>query len=118
MTGPPRQSFAAFVGRVRGRWGRVCALPLLVVLVALVPLADATPPDPLWIAGMYDAADSDDVVMTATSLESRVEQTLLVISPVSIVARVPSRQVRYSPTPRYATLRLAHLRSRKAPRTR
>jgi hypothetical protein len=41
-------------------------LALLVVeallLVLLVPLAHATPPDPLWIPGIYDDADHDDVV--------------------------------------------------------
>ena len=84
----PRQSFTALVDRVRGGRGRVCALPLLAILVVLVPLAAASPPDPLWIGGIYDAADSDDAVLAATSLESRVEEKLRVVSPVSMVVGV------------------------------
>ncbi len=36
-------------------------------LVALTPLDHASPPDPTWIPGIYDAADYDDVVSLATS---------------------------------------------------
>ena len=89
LTGSPRQSFTAFIDHVPGRCGRVSALGLLVVLVALVPLAGASPPDPLWISGIYDAADSDDVVQAVTSLESVAREILLDVSPVSIVARAP-----------------------------
>ncbi|PYN82243.1 MAG: hypothetical protein DMD96_06625 [Candidatus Rokuibacteriota bacterium] len=32
-------------------------------LVALVPLAHASPTDPTWIAGLYDDADHDDAVL-------------------------------------------------------
>ena len=46
------------------------SVPALLVLIlqawllaALVPLAYATPPDPLWIAGIYDDGDQDDVVV-------------------------------------------------------
>ena len=35
-------------------------LPLLIA--AVVPLAASSPPDPTWIAGVYDEADYDDVV--------------------------------------------------------
>lgn len=34
----------------------------LLLLVTLVPFTHATPPDPLWIGGIYDGADQDDVV--------------------------------------------------------
>lgn len=46
---------------------RVYALGLLLVLVVLVPLAHASPPDPLWIAGIYDGADLDEVVVAVVS---------------------------------------------------
>jgi hypothetical protein len=36
---------------------------LVLVLSALGPLASASPPDPGWIGGFYDAADYDDVVL-------------------------------------------------------
>jgi hypothetical protein len=46
--------------------------PLLVllvvgVMVALTPLAQASPPDSTWIGGFYDNADYDDVVIALTS---------------------------------------------------
>jgi hypothetical protein len=43
---------------------------LLNALVALTPLAYASPPDPAWIPGIYDAADLDDVVQLAVSLDT------------------------------------------------
>jgi len=67
----------------------VSALGLLVVLVALVPLAGASPPDPLWIGGIYGAADSDDVVLAVTSLEDGARQVLFVVSTLSMLTRVP-----------------------------
>ena len=42
---------------------------LLVAMTALPPLALASPPDPLWIGGVFDFADSDDVVTLATSTD-------------------------------------------------
>lgn len=48
---------------------RLCVVFILLGnLVALVPLAHASPPDPIWIAGLYDAADYDDVVLAVISL--------------------------------------------------
>jgi hypothetical protein len=61
---------------------------LSICVVALIPLAYASPSDPLWITGIYDAADYDDVVLAAVSLESVVEKSPLVVSPVSIVAGI------------------------------
>ena len=34
----------------------------IALCVLLNPLASASPPDPSWIPGFYDAADFDDVV--------------------------------------------------------
>src|SRR6266403_2431406 len=44
-------------------------LTLLVVgaIALLAPLAHASPPDPAWIAGFWDNADYDDVVLLVTS---------------------------------------------------
>jgi hypothetical protein len=39
------------------------AVILVCSLAALFPLAQASPPDATWIAGLYDAADYDDVVL-------------------------------------------------------
>jgi hypothetical protein len=38
------------------------AILTVALLVVLRPLAQASPADPVWIAGLYDGADFDDVV--------------------------------------------------------
>ena len=108
LTGSPRQCFTALVDHVHGRCVRVSVLGLLVALVALVPLAGASPHDPLWIGGIYDAADSDDVVLAVTSLESVAREILLAVSPVSIVARAPLTP---GPIIPYGTLRSTRARA-------
>lgn len=40
---------------------------MAIMVVALAPLASATPPDQTWIAGIYDNADFDDVVLLIAS---------------------------------------------------
>jgi hypothetical protein len=42
---------------------------LVLVLFALGPLASASPSDPGWIGGFYDAADYDDVVLAVTGMD-------------------------------------------------
>ena len=66
--------------RARLRSGRRRAYVLVVVLALLthVPLAHTSPPDPLWIAGTYDAADFDDALLTITG-QSLVAGTPFVI---------------------------------------
>lgn len=56
-------------GRVMTRWVGVSAVVALTV-ATLTPLAYATPPDQTWIAGLYDNADYDDVVVLVTSTAS------------------------------------------------
>jgi len=41
----------------------VMALALVVALFTLTSLCYASPPDQTWIAGLYDDADHDDVVL-------------------------------------------------------
>ena len=53
---------ARVLARVRSGQGRAYVLGILSVLLTLVPLAHASPPDPQWIAGIYDAGDFDEVV--------------------------------------------------------
>jgi hypothetical protein len=61
----------------------VLALGLLGILVALIPLAHARPPDPLWIAGIYDGADFDEVVVAVVSATGVVEVPV-VYSPAAV----------------------------------
>ena len=42
---------------------------LVSALCALAPLAFASPPDPLWIGGVYDAGDPDDAIVAAGSTD-------------------------------------------------
>jgi hypothetical protein len=79
------------IGRADGQWGRSCALGLLVFLLALVPLADASPVDPLWIGGMYDAGDLDEVVVAVVSATAVVERNVL--------ARVNAARIVAGPVP-------------------
>jgi hypothetical protein len=37
-------------------------LPIALALILLPTIAFASPPDPSWIAGIYDGADGDDIV--------------------------------------------------------
>lgn len=46
---------------------RLVPLLLIVGLLTIVPLAHSSPPDPSWIAGLYDDGDHDDVVLAITN---------------------------------------------------
>lgn len=76
--------------RLRSSPARSCwAAVLLIGLVALTPLAHASPADPLWIEGIYDAADHDDVVLAVTCLESPAGAALPVhVGPASVLAGI------------------------------
>ena len=46
---------------------RFLVLLVISTIIALTPLAQASPPDQTWIAGLYDNADYDDAVLFITS---------------------------------------------------
>ena len=56
---------------------------LLSVVVALPPIAHAAPTDPVWIAGLYDDNDYDDIVLFIIGAVGAVKSG--VISPVGPV---------------------------------
>jgi len=60
------------------------ALPIVLALILLPPLAFASPPDPSWAAGFYDGADGDDVVSLVyeTSATNAAHRHILVYFPV------------------------------------
>jgi hypothetical protein len=66
------------------------ALPVVMLLVValgtLAPLAFGSPPDPLWIGGIFDGGDSDDVVVAATSTEATADGAPLPAVEVVLVA--------------------------------
>ena len=50
------------------RWIRLIpAVFVLVTVLVIRPLAEASPPDPTWIAGLYDNGDGDDAIFAVTS---------------------------------------------------
>src|SRR5215467_6481902 len=49
---------------------RAATLWLIAVRVAIASLAEASLPDPVWIAGVYDDGDFDDIVDHLVSLAS------------------------------------------------
>src|SRR5499425_538144 len=47
----------------RSTWRAISpSLPIVMALILLPVIAFASPPDPSWIAGIYDGADGDDIV--------------------------------------------------------
>lgn len=46
----------------------LCRSPLVLILLssllALAAIADASPPDPIWVGGVYNGGDDDDVVLS------------------------------------------------------
>src|SRR5262245_29086003 len=54
----------------RGGRGRAAVLGVVLALLSLVPLAHARPPDPVWIAGIYDGDDFDEVVSMLTGTDT------------------------------------------------
>ena len=89
-------------GLVRGPRGRSflarpysyfspAALILALSLLALVPMAGASIPDPIWSEGMYDGADRDDAVGMAPSLAGVVELCLIAERSLTVLAdRLPA----------------------------
>jgi hypothetical protein len=53
--------------RHRAAWCAVDVLIVVGLVVVVLPLAYASPPDPSWITGFYDDADGDDAVLAITS---------------------------------------------------
>jgi len=56
-----------------GMTRRLIALAVVGVVVCSPVLAYADPPDPTWIAGFWDDADYDDVIVRITSTSSAAE---------------------------------------------
>jgi hypothetical protein len=48
---------------------------LVLLIIAPVTLAHASPPDQIWLAGVYDQADFDDVVGLLTSAVEATDST-------------------------------------------
>ena len=89
------------------------SLPIVVVLILLPAIAFASPPDPSWVAGIYDGADGDESVslvyetagVEATPIRPvpllrRLSEILLVSSSSSVHDPVACPSIRAPPAPR------------------
>lgn len=66
------------------------AVVLLFPLILLAPLALASPPDPIWIQGVFDAGDSDDAILAATGTEGATDGALLPeVAVLVVVGAIP-----------------------------
>lgn len=88
----------------------------IALCVVLHPLAAASPPDPSWIPGIYDAADFDDAVVRVGLLASAcdalhapllvpdaaVRELLLPADPPPVSRPLPPRAGRSPPIDRAA----------------
>jgi hypothetical protein len=85
---------------------RACTLGPFFVLCALVPLAHVCPPDPLWIVGVYDERDFDDVVVAVDSTMARAEVFRFCLSkpPILSVATLPMEEARVAVGPPFPSL--------------
>lgn len=78
---------------------RDVALGLLIWTAAIAPgvlpaLAHAAPPDPTWVAGIYDDGDLDDVVaLIASGSADLTESRPATIRPAAPSADSPAREV-------------------------
>jgi hypothetical protein len=118
--------FRSLVGRAgdrQGRFRRARSLPRLPLIflagiVMSIPLAYASPPDPTWIEGIYDAADYDDAVglvvdgtgASPDQAPARVDESpgafVLLLEPGEVPHRVLWSQMSRGPPPTEAGTRL------------
>jgi hypothetical protein len=73
--------------RARGYlWWRRCLGLVLLACSAILPLlAHASPPDPIWLPGIYDNADYDDVIGLLTDTAAVRELPLVTADPACLV---------------------------------
>src|SRR5207253_3164037 len=74
---------------------------ILGILLTLPVLAYASPPDPTWIAGLWDDADYDDVVILITSTSGIADANPFVeVKPLLfLVASLPPVDLQPDPAP-------------------
>jgi hypothetical protein len=71
---------------------------LAVLVVSVVCLAHASPPDPTWIPGIYDAGDFDDAILALLSIDGAMITTPLAQRPMGTWRVLPSPIVSLDPS--------------------
>jgi hypothetical protein len=72
---------------------------LVAVAVTGVCLANASPPDPSWLAGLYDDGDHDDAILAMLAIEAVVVAIVVAIEPAGLVAPLVLADVLPVPAP-------------------
>ena len=68
-------------------------LPIIVAFILLPAIAFASPPDPSWIAGIYDGADGDDIVSLVYETAAAHAAERLHIGPLPWLADIPLENI-------------------------
>ena len=86
--------------RSLGRFCRVFGVFLLAaVVVTAIFLANASPPDPTWIAGFYDDGDHDDAVLALLAIDGVVVEPILAAATTGVVESLVPADVAPGPAP-------------------
>lgn len=83
-------------------WRKGLTLLLAMAIVAPPAFAAANPPDPLWVPGLYDDADGDDVVVSVLTLSALADPppaTLRPPAPPVAASILPASEDRLHGTP-------------------
>jgi|SRR5215471_12882937 len=91
------------------RGQRLSTALVLLHLVALAPLAHASPGDSSWIPGIYDAADCDDAIWLLTDPSTTASCAPIEVTFFPIVARHVSPAILWISSS--GSARALHLRS-------
>ena len=89
----PRQQMPP-TERSRSMWRAMAAsLPIAATLILLPAIAFASPPDRLWIAGIYDGADGDDLVTLVYETAASHPAVLAYVAPLPCLSDLPPERI-------------------------
>ena len=74
---------------------------LATLVISVVCLAHASPPDPTWIPGIYDIGDFDDVIVIVLSIDGATITTPFAPDPIGTSRALPSPIVSLDPLPSF-----------------
>ena len=78
----------------RSMWRAIStSLPIAAALILLPAVAFASPPDPSWIAGIYDGADGDDIVTLVYETAASHPAVLVHFAPLPCLSDMPPESI-------------------------
>jgi len=90
---------------------RLLAVLIVSTLAAVVPMAHANPPDPTWIAGIWDAADFDEAILSLTAGDALPLASVPVLLSLTLILLGPA----LFPASAFAALRPRRAAADRAP---